>query len=86
MQKYHFGYVAAGDLCRQHLQYFDSVNQKTIGEIIASGQMVSSELIGKLIVEAIDQQKDTSKTIIIDGFPRNLEQYAHWLKLVQKHN
>lgn len=87
VQKYGFSYISAGDLCRANLDYFDPVKKQTIAQIVESGAMISSQLVSQLIVKEITQHVQTTNTVIIlDGFPRNLDQHQIWTALLAKNN
>lgn len=56
-------WVSTGELLRQ-------TNDSEIEKILKSGNMVSDEIVNELLFESI---KENNK-IILDGYPRNLEQ------------
>ena len=87
INKHGFAYVSAGDLCRSNPHRLDHSQKKTIAQIVASGTMISAELIGELIVEEVTRKiVDQPPVIIVDGFPRNLKQYQSWKKIVAKND
>ena len=49
-----------------------------IKNLIESGHLVPQELAGRLVSGALDSRLQTGRDIIIDGFPRHIDQ-ASWL-------
>jgi len=70
-----FGYVhlSAGDLLRAECAQEESKYGKMINEMIANGEIVPGEITISLIIQAI--HKTQTSRFIIDGFPRNLDNY-----------
>lgn len=69
-EKYDWQWISAGQLLRA------SSDQK-IQKIIQKGKLVPNELTFNVLSESLDDIKD-SKKIILDGFPRSIEQTS-WL-------
>lgn len=63
-------WLSAGQLLRD-------THDPELYEQMKSGQMVSNELVNRVIREAVQRAKDVSH-VIMDGYPRMLEQ-AEWL-------
>lgn len=68
-KKHEYKYIETGEMLREA-----SYANKTIYDIISKGELLPFETLIKLISDNITPDKD----IIIDGFPRTMEQ-AHWL-------
>ena len=65
--------ISTGNLCRSHIQRNTDIG-KSIKSVIDSGKLVSDEIIVSMIKEWISSNKDLSKNIIFDGFPRTKKQ------------
>ena len=80
-----FGWLqlSTGNLCRQHIANGTVVGKK-IQQIIASGQLVSDEIIVNMVVDWIKSQSTKPEGIVFDGYPRTLAQaqmlYDFWQK------
>ena len=70
-------HISTGDLLRAEVKK-DTPLGREIGRVMSSGELVSDELMLKLIEERITQD-DCKDGFILDGFPRNILQ-AHNLK------
>ena len=67
-----FFQLSTGDLLREQTADKNSQYGKEITEIMKKGELVTDEIVINLIIEKILYLKD--KSIIFDGFPRNLNQ------------
>ncbi len=67
-------HVSTGDILRQAVQEGSSLGRRVKGTL-ASGQLVSDELMAELIVERLGRS-DAREGFILDGFPRTKEQVA----------
>ena len=67
-------HVSTGDILRQAVREGTSLGRRVKGSL-DSGQLVSDELMGELIVERLGQS-DAREGFILDGFPRTKEQVA----------
>lgn len=65
--------LSTGNLCRTHIQDRTEIGLK-IKEIIASGELVSDEIIAQMVKEWLFNLKDKHQNIIFDGYPRTLGQ------------
>lgn len=64
-------WLGAGQLLR------DSKDAELLKEM-STGKLVDPNLVNKVMGEALDRADDTVRRVILDGFPRQLEQ-AKWL-------
>jgi len=67
-------HVSTGDILRKAVQEGSSLGRRVKGTL-ESGQLVSDELMGELIVERLGRA-DAREGFILDGFPRTKEQVA----------
>lgn len=65
--------LSTGNLCRQHIAD-GTVIGKQIQKIIASGELVSDDIIADMVVDWIVHQKVIPQGIIFDGYPRTKNQ------------
>jgi len=64
--------ISTGDILRQSAKG-SSGNSQELRECLASGKLVSSDLVNKLVYEFLKQDQYASGCIL-DGYPRNLNQ------------
>ena len=67
---YSFQHISTGDLLRLHIQEKTPIGVKVAG-IMQAGGLVSDEIVIELVLEST---KDLSKNLLLDGFPRTVEQ------------
>lgn len=79
-QKKGFVHISTGDLLRAATGEF----RKEIDSYITQGKLVPDELILKLLKERM-KQPDCKNGVILDGYPRNLQQ-AEELEKIEKIN
>ena len=84
VKKFNLFKLSTGDLLREE------INKKTplgleITSIVNTGSLVSDVIINSLI-ENVVSNKNYSKKIIFDGYPRNLSQAENLNKLLLKYN
>lgn len=77
IEKYNFAQISTGDLIREEINSGSELGKK-IKEITISGGLVDSNTVYSLITNKIKTLTSAGKSIIFDGFPRNVEQ-AIWL-------
>lgn len=80
----HFGWpqLSTGNLCREHIQAGTAIG-KQIQQTIASGGLVSDEIIADMVVEWIMSQKTMPEGIVFDGYPRTKNQAAMLYEFLQ---
>ncbi len=80
--KYNIPHISAGDLLRDEISKETKIGIQ-IKDIIARGELVTSDIITKLLKKRL-AQKDTKKGYILDGYPRNIEQAKGYDQLLQE--
>jgi adenylate kinase len=90
ISKHGFRQISTGDLLREEVASGSELG-KEIDEIMKSGKFVSAELVNNLVKDRILQYKAQGKNIVLDGYPRNIEQanflatYANIDKVIELH-
>jgi len=72
VEKYNLYQLSTGELLRNEIKKNTALGSK-ISSIINSGELVSDDIVSKLIQNFISDQKYKEK-LIFDGYPRNLNQ------------
>merc|ERR1712113_301037 len=74
-----FGFIhlSAGDLLREE-KASGSKDAELINKLISEGRIVPVEITVNLIKKAMEKHGWSSKKYLIDGFPRNEENYNGW--------
>ncbi|MBQ9253414.1 MAG: adenylate kinase [Bacteroidales bacterium] len=82
-EKYDFAYISTGEILREEIK-----NQTALGkqaeEVINKGQLVSDEIIIGMITSFIE--KNNTKDILLDGFPRTVKQAEALDEILAKMN
>lgn len=73
-------HISTGDLLREETKK-DTLLGNEIAEIMKKGELISDELMLKIIKNRISQD-DCERGFILDGFPRNLVQADHLKNLI----
>ena len=81
VKEHGFVHLSAGDLLRAERDS-GSPNGELINNIIMNGQIVPVEITVNLIKNAIEKAGGASKKFLIDGFPRNEDNYQGWNKVM----
>lgn len=81
---FHLPVISTGELLR-HEEKSGTVLGKKIAQLIDKGELVSDELIHKIIAERI-KRSDAAKGFILDGYPRDAEQLQDLLKMLSEHD
>ncbi|MDR2636654.1 MAG: adenylate kinase [Mycoplasmataceae bacterium] len=90
ISKHGFRQISTGDLLREEVASGSALG-KQIDEIMKSGKFVSADLVNNLVKERITQYEQQKKSIVLDGYPRNVEQanflakYVNIDKVVELH-
>ncbi|MFS1430925.1 adenylate kinase family protein, partial [Vibrio splendidus] len=76
------GYFILGgsDVLRENSQSESATYYKEARHALDSGVLISSELINLMMSDKVSQISD-EKDIVLDGYPRTIEQAEHMLKL-----
>jgi len=80
--EYNFHHISTGDVLRDHVQRETELG-RAVKSIIASGGLVSDEIMIKLIAEEFNSIPSDARGVLLDGFPRTVEQSVALEKLVQ---
>ena len=67
-------HVSTGDLLRAAAKNADTPAKKAVAETMRKGELVSDEIVGKLVVEQLSSC--TEEYLLLDGYPRNEKQAA----------
>ena len=81
-KKYHIAHISTGDLLREAASTKDELGKK-IKDILASGKLVSDEIVYDLLLHRLSQP-DCQNGFILDGFPRNVEQAKEYDEILNK--
>lgn len=71
-------HISVGDIFRWHIQSHTKLGAR-VKRIVASGQLVSDEMVNDVVLERLDQH-DWNYGFILDGFPRNEAQAMFFLE------
>jgi len=72
-QKYALMYLGSGDILRETSKE-NSDDARTMKEYIKKGELVPSDLVGKIFIEKFKEVLIGGLGAVLDGFPRNIEQ------------
>ncbi len=73
-------HISTGDMLRKHIDDGDEIGQR-IRNLMKSGRLVSDELVNQLVDSRLSQT-DCAEGLILDGYPRTLNQAAVLLKQI----
>lgn len=82
-EQHHIPTISTGDLLRSIGKQEDPIALEVKG-IIASGQLVSDQLVNKVLLQRL-LQKDCANGFILDGFPRNMAQVEFLRSVKDEH-
>jgi adenylate kinase len=77
-------HISTGDMLRQHIQQGDEIG-RTVQQVMKSGRLVSDELANQLVEERL-LQEDCASGVILDGYPRTLNQARVLLETLKRRN
>ena len=69
-----FAHISTGQILRQAVAAKKLPNWENIQKRMNEGQSIDSDIVLKLLIDAIDRQKE--KHIVMDGFPMNEKIYG----------
>ncbi len=72
VEKFDLTHVSTGDLLREEIRAGSSLGQRVKG-IMEAGQLVPDELVSDIVRKRIRNQSD-EEGLLLDGYPRNLDQ------------
>ena len=84
VKKFNFFQVSTGELLRKEIKNNTELGQK-ISSIINLGNLVSDDIVGKLIEKYISNENYKNR-LIFDGYPRNLVQAKNLDDLLNKYH
>lgn len=71
-----FVHISTGQILRQAISTQRLPNWENVQKRMNEGKSVDSDIVLKLLIDAIDRQKE--KHIVMDGFPINEENFEAW--------
>tara|TARA_Y100000768_G_scaffold352118_1_gene303473 strand:+ start:91 stop:669 length:579 start_codon:yes stop_codon:yes gene_type:complete len=77
-------HLSTGDILREKLKDDDDVSRK-LNDIMSSGNLVSDELLNKIITQKLNS-KDCVSGFILDGYPRTTNQSNFFLSFLNQKN
>ena len=83
-KKYNLLQLSTGELLRNEIKNKTQLGLE-ISSIINSGDLVSDDIVSKLIEKYISDKKNKQR-LIFDGYPRNIDQAKNLDRLLKKHN
>jgi adenylate kinase len=75
-------HISTGDMLRTHIVAGDEIGEQTRG-LLRSGKLVSDELVNEMVRARI-AEPDCRTGIILDGYPRTVNQAAVLLNMMQQ--
>lgn len=81
VRKYGLGHLSTGDLLRSEIASGSKFGQQ-IDAIISKGNLVSDDIMLRLIDQYLESLPKDSKGVIFDGFPRTLNQAIEFEKML----
>ncbi|MDQ2711451.1 MAG: nucleoside monophosphate kinase [Acidobacteriota bacterium] len=74
-------HISTGDMLRSHINQGDEIGQAA-GQLIRAGKLVSDDLVNQLIERRL-AEPDAQHGMILDGYPRTLNQAGVLLELLK---
>jgi adenylate kinase len=72
-EKYHLPHISTGDMLREEIKKGTPLGAE-IKSVILKGDLVSDELVTKLVEQRFEADPDLKKGFMLDGFPRTVKQ------------
>ena len=76
-------HISTGDMLRRHIQAGDKIGVES-NQLIKSGRLVPDELVNRLVQERL-REPDCRNGIILDGYPRTINQAEVLLRFIKAH-
>lgn len=73
VEKYKLNHLSTGELLRKEIESKTQLGNE-IDSYISKGNLVPDDMIISILIKAIDRQSMETKGIILDGFPRTVNQ------------
>lgn len=83
-EKYSYAHISTGDLLRDAVNKGDELGLK-IKDILAQGLLVEDDIVYQVLRNRL-QESDCSNGIIMDGFPRNVDQAVKYEEILSDIN
>lgn len=81
-EDYGFSHTSVGDLLRQLVS--SSQVAKSVADSVRAGDLIPEEALAPIIEDCVNKERERGKkTIMLDGFPRRLDQVAPIERLVR---
>ncbi len=80
-----FNQISTGNLCRHHIANATDIGRQ-IDLVIKSGKLISDELITNMVIDWLGQQVDQFAPIILDGYPRTVNQAVSLAEFARSNN
>ena len=77
-------HISTGDMLRQHILQGDEIG-RNVQQLMKSGRLVSDELANQLVEERL-KHEDCAGGVILDGYPRTLNQAGVLLAMLKRRN
>ncbi len=84
-EKYSMAHISTGDMLREEIKKGTPLGLE-IKSLIATGALVSDELVTKLVEQRLTHDPDFKKGYMLDGFPRTVKQARDLDALLAKTN
>lgn len=84
IKKLGFEQVSTGNLCRYHIAQQTEIG-KEIDSIIRSGKLISDDTITGMVTDWL-LNRENKKTVILDGYPRTVNQADSLAKFAEKYS
>lgn len=84
-EKHDFYHISTGEIFREAINQ-DSELGKRIRDDVDSGKVVSNDIVNQLISQELHKASKEDKIILIDGYPRNMQQSMHLENLLYHKN
>ena len=73
VKEFKLNHFATGDVIRANIQKKTELGLK-VQDLVKKGQLVSDDLVGKLVVSELNVINNSASGWLLDGYPRTLEQ------------
>eukprot|EP01064_Diplonema_japonicum_P017788 TRINITY_DN2611_c5_g1_i1.p1 TRINITY_DN2611_c5_g1~~TRINITY_DN2611_c5_g1_i1.p1 ORF type:complete len:262 (+),score=44.29 TRINITY_DN2611_c5_g1_i1:54-788(+) len=83
VEEYGCVHISAGDLMRQEVRLGTDVG-KEVSECIDTGKLVPSSVVISLLQKEIASRQSCDKTIVIEGFPKDLAQAINFERMAHE--
>ena len=77
-------HISTGDMLRRHISEGDEIG-RNVQHVMKSGRLVPDDLANQIVEERL-RQDDCSSGVILDGYPRTLNQAGVLLEMMKRQN